>query len=152
MSRFNPWKVQPRGSQKLLFLSENLEQYSRTSRPSYRKMKLASAFPLTFWAAIFAAVPGIAQLHVDVPLPPYDPPPTISHHSQSRHDEPISDTEKPRTYRQHSDSEPKKATPNKQENENYSNRNHKGTKAHSTHDPSRRHRRKHLHWPWQHNK
>ena len=114
-------------------------------------MKLAAALVLAFWATWFGTVSsGIAQLHVDVPLPPYDPPPTISHHSQSRQDEPIRDTEKPRTYRNYS--ELKKATPGKQQKQNHSNRNLKATRPHSTHDPSRPHRRKHFHWPWQHHK
>src|ERR1700746_2129335 len=116
--RFRLWRVQPAASQELQFVSENLEYNSRVSRPIDRKMKLATAIASTFCAAIFAAVPGIAQLHVDVPLPPYDPPPTVSHHSQSRQDEPIAATEKPRRYRHYS--EPKKATPAKQEKQNHS--------------------------------
>jgi hypothetical protein len=114
-------------------------------------MKLAAALVLALCADFFGIIStGIAQEHVDVPLPPYDPPPTISHHSQSRHDEPIRGTENPRTYRHHP--EPSKATPAKEKKQSYSNRNLKGTKPHSTRNQDRRHSRKHFHWPWQHHK
>ena len=49
--------------------------------------KMKPAFTLTMIILVSAAFPAPAQEHVDVPLPPYDPPPTVSHHGETHDDQ-----------------------------------------------------------------
>src|SRR5215510_12179192 len=114
------------------------------SRPINQKMKPACVFAL-ICSTVFTVLPGNAQLHVDVPLPPYDPPPTVSHHSKSRPDETTRDTEGQRAYHAYS-----KTVPKKQTEKSYPYQKHDRTEAHSNHHRSKPHRHKHFHWPWQH--
>jgi len=72
-----------------------------------------------------------AQEHVDVPLPPYDPPPSVSHHrDQSKVDQPVHH----RSTSRHS-----------------SRGTHQGSSNHNHHHQSRHPKRshKHFHWPWE---
>src|ERR1700737_484571 len=93
-------------------------------------MKSASAFALICCASVFAILSLKAQEHVDVPLPPYDPPPTTSHRSQATPDEPRRSTSKPRAY-------DRNTIPKKTTKDFYSDRNRKRTKP----PPSRHHSR-----------
>src|SRR6516165_7291468 len=70
-----------------------------------------------------------AQEHVDVPLPPYDPPPSVSHHrDRSEVDQPIHH----RSTSRHS---------SRGERRSSSNHNHHGRHGKPAH--------KHFHWPWE---
>jgi hypothetical protein len=110
-------------------------------------MKPAYVFALICCSTVFTILSGNAQEHVDVPLPPYDPPPTVLHRSRPSQDETTRDTAKPGAYRHFSETAPKKQT-----EKNYPYRKQKRTEAHSTHHRSKTDRRKNLHWPWQHHK
>jgi hypothetical protein len=57
-------------------------------RPRNRKMNSAATFVPVLCASAFAIISLHAQEHVDVPLPPYDPPPSSSHYNQNRSSEP----------------------------------------------------------------
>ena len=46
-------------------------------------MKPVLILTILFFAFVLSRFPAAAQEHVDVPLPPYDPPPAASHHSES---------------------------------------------------------------------
>jgi hypothetical protein len=100
--------------------------------------KMKSAFTLTMMLFVAAALPALPQEHVDVPLPPYDPPPIVSHHRESHDDQSEQASQKAHSQRR---------TPQG---------DHR-TKSHHAdpHDP-RIHRRNrhhgHFHWPWQHGK
>src|SRR5260370_7161531 len=49
--------------------------------------QMKPAFTLMMIFFLSAAFPARAQEHVDVPLPPYDPPPTVSHHGENHGDQ-----------------------------------------------------------------
>jgi len=115
------------------------------ARPINQKMKPACLLALICCSTVFRILPGNAQEHVDVPLPPYDPPPTISHRSQSRPDETTRDSEGQRRYRHYSEAEPKKQT-----EKSYRYRKQDPPEGHSTHHRGKSHRHKHFYWPWQH--
>ena len=100
----------------------------------------SSSKAITFFFALLfiAPVPAFratAQEHVDVPLPPYDPPPTVSHHSES-----------------HTERTPRVSEQTRSE---YTTRSANVRTYHHTHSyrhltATRRHR--FFHWPWQHEK
>src|SRR5580704_17384525 len=46
-------------------------------------MKPVLTLTALLFASVLSGLPASAQEHVDVPLPPYDPPPAASHHSES---------------------------------------------------------------------
>ena len=50
-------------------------------------MKPVLTLTILFFAFVSSWLPAAAQEHVDVPLPPYDPPPAASHHSESHLDQ-----------------------------------------------------------------
>jgi hypothetical protein len=72
-----------------------------------------------------------AQEHVDVPLPPYDPPPSVSHHrDRSKVDQPVH---------------------HRSTSRHFSRSAHQRSSNHNHHRQSR-HRKpshKHFHWPWE---
>jgi hypothetical protein len=83
----------------------------------------------------FVSAPGFhaaAQEHVDVPLPPYDPPPTVSHHSESHAVQPSRATSQ-----------------NRSEHITHS---ANGRTHHSTRSYRRQTRRRSFHWPWEQRK
>ena len=51
-------------------------------------MKNALTFTALLFAFVLTGQPVVAQEHVDVPLPAYDPPPPASHHSEAQPDQP----------------------------------------------------------------
>ena len=110
-------------------------------------MNSASTSVLAFFAFVLAIVSVDAQEHVDVPLPPYDPPPTVPHHSQSSSDNPASQdatTDHPHTG---------SAASKKTTKQGYSSRNQKPAKPKYVQSVHRRNRRRQASfWPWQHSK
>jgi hypothetical protein len=110
------------------------------------KMNSASTSVRAFCAFVLAIVSVDAQEHVDVPLPPYDPPPTVPHH-QSRSDNPASQdvtTDHPHT----GSTASKKTT-----KQGYSSRNPKPAKPKYVQSVHYRNRHRHASfWPWQHSK
>src|ERR1700727_2370050 len=109
-------------------------------------MKPALTLTSLLYAIILPMAPIHAQEHVDVPLPAYDPPPKVSHHSEAHPDQP------PRAARQ-------SHTPVKVSSGHPSSTKGRTIKSsspgHSYHrPPHRRHvrHRRHsfFHWPWQH--
>ena len=85
------------------------------------------------WAAL---TPALAQEHVDVPLPPYDPPPTVSHHGENHNDESVHTS--------------RNAYPQRQtlKGERRTKSSHSDPRDHRNHHRRRSHG--HFHWPWQH--
>jgi hypothetical protein len=70
-----------------------------------------------------------AQEHVDVPLPPYDPPPSVSHHrDRSEVDQPVHHRSTNRHY----------SRSKRQSNHNHRRRSRQHNRSH-----------KHFHWPWE---
>src|ERR1700719_4217208 len=55
---------------------------------SVRTMKNALTFTALLFVFVLTGQPVVAQEHVDVPLPAYDPPPPASHHSEAQPDQP----------------------------------------------------------------
>jgi hypothetical protein len=96
-----------------------------------------------FLAFVLLAFSVHAQEHVDVPLPPYDPPPPASHHRETRDEQP------PSVSRQTPSQPTVHARPHSQPE------THHVKKSQNHHHPRRhaRHRRhSFFHWPWQHRK
>ena len=109
-----------------------------------QKMKPALASTALFCALVLPMFPVTAQEHVDVPLPPYDPPPTVSHHN---------DTHNVQAKGVSRDSlapakGPKEPHPGPKE------RHVKGSPQNQQHHRRhvRRRRQTHFHWPWQRRK
>src|ERR1700730_7041208 len=100
--------------------------------------KMKPAFTLTMIILVSAAFPAPAQEHVDVPLPPYDPPPTVSHHGENHDDQSAHAPQN--AHSQH-------RTPQG---------DHRTKSSHADPHDHRRHRRNkhhnHFHWPWEHRK
>jgi hypothetical protein len=108
-----------------------------------RKMRPALTLTAFYFAFALPRFPIAAQEHVDVPLPPYDPPPPASHHGETHDDQP------PRVSRQtHSQSRvsPRPHSQPKARNVKSSHDHH----HHRRHVRPRRH--SFFHWPWQHHK
>src|ERR1700681_4613161 len=55
---------------------------------SVRTMKIAQTITALLFAFVLTGQPVVAQEHVDVPLPAYDPPPPASLHSEAQPDQP----------------------------------------------------------------
>ena len=109
---------------------------------------LAPFRPAPTLAALFLAfvLSGFrvnAQEHVDVPLPPYDPPPPSSHHRETR------DERSPSVSRQTPSQPTIHARPHSQPDTHHVKKSH----DHHHHRRHARHRRhSFFHWPWQHPK
>jgi hypothetical protein len=88
--------------------------------------------------------PVAAQEHVDVPLPPYDPPPPASHHSETHDDQP------PRVSRQTHSQSRVSPRPHPQPKVRHVKSSHHPQHHHRRNVPPRRH--SFFHWPWQHHK
>jgi hypothetical protein len=72
-----------------------------------------------------------AQEHVDVPLPPYDPPPSVSHHrDRSEVDQPVRNRSTNRHYSRNQRQ--------RRSNHNHRRRSRQNNRSH-----------KHFHWPWE---
>jgi hypothetical protein len=111
------------------------------------KMNSASTSLLAFCASVLAIVSVDAQEHVDVPLPPYDPPPTVPHHSQSRSEKPAS--QDATVNHPHTGSAASKRTTK----QGYLSRNQKPAKPKYVQSVRHRNRGRHASfWPWQHSK
>src|SRR5271168_3276536 len=107
-------------------------------------MKFALTLTALFFAFVLSGLHVAAQEHVDVPLPPYDPPPPASHHSETH------DDQAPRVSRQsHSQSavSPRPHSPPKAPALKSSRH---PPRHHGSHDRHRRRRHSFFHWPWQH--
>jgi hypothetical protein len=110
-------------------------------------MKPGLALTLTTLFLAFGGFRAVSQEHVDVPLPPYDPPPTVSHHHNSQYEAaPVPS----RTTRKQSHSVPKRSFSKPKARSGVRN-----TKT--AHFDRRHHRqgtrhksRSYVHWPWQH--
>jgi hypothetical protein len=120
-------------------------------------MKAALKLTALFFAFVLPRAPLSAQEHVDVPLPPYDPPPPASHHGEAHPDQPqpvARPTQSP------SKASPRRPSPAKARIVKRSShpRSHYHAHSHSQH-PHPRHRRQvrhrrhsFFHWPWEHRK
>src|ERR1700733_12808925 len=111
-------------------------------------MKPAVTLTSLLFPFVLPIVPFSAQEHVAVPLPAYDPPPKVSHHS-----EPDSD-QAPHTARQSrspAKASPGHPSPSKGRSVNSSSPHHSYHRpGHRRHVRHRRH--SFFHWPWQHRK
>src|SRR5271167_1092728 len=100
--------------------------------------KMKPAFTLTMIILMSAAFPAPAQEHVDVPLPPYDPPPTVSRHGENHDDQSAHVPQKAHSLH--------RAPPG----------DHRTKSSHAVPHDHRRHRRNRhhgfFHWPWEHRK
>src|SRR6478752_6010315 len=114
------------------------------------------AFTLGLISVLLAAMPfsALAQEHVDVPLPPYDPPPTASHRRDNQNDQPA--PVPPKSHTQKRTSASQKRTPGSRKRPPAVKARTKSTSAHPhghhSHPRKKHHRRFHWHWPWQHSK
>src|ERR1700676_3367138 len=109
-------------------------------------MKPALTLTTLFFIFVLPRFPVAAQEHVDVPLPPYDPPPTVSHHRETQPDQP------PRSPNRQSLSPSKVSRQPHAPAKGHTVQNPKH-KRYSHHHPRRRPRsRRHsfFRWPWQH--
>jgi hypothetical protein len=104
-------------------------------------MKPTLSLTALFFAFVLPGFRLAAQEHVDVPLPPYDPPPPSSRHSQTH------------------DAQPPRVSQQTHSRPMVSPRPHVQPKAHdvksSPHHPHHhrrhvRHRHSFFQWPWQH--
>src|ERR1700722_13928090 len=110
-------------------------------------MKPALTLTTLFFAIVLPRFPAAAQEHVDVPLPPYDPPPSASHHRETHDEQPPRVSRKARPQ---ATVAPRPHSPPKKRNVKSSQHNHH---PHHPHQRRVRHRRHHFfHWPWQHPK
>jgi hypothetical protein len=108
-------------------------------------MKPALTLTALCVAFVLPSFPVAAQEHVDVPLPPYDPPPAASHHRETQSDQSL---RAPRP----SNSPPPKASrqPHSESNRHIAK---KPGQNHHYHQKRKHHRRhKSFRWPWEHRK
>jgi hypothetical protein len=111
-------------------------------------MKPTLTLTALFFAFVLPRVSGFAQEHVDVPLPPYDPPPPASHHRE------VQSAEPPRvSQKSHSPAKVSSRRPSLSQGRAVKN----SKRSHSHHRPRHRRQARHrrhsfFHWPWQHRK
>jgi len=98
-------------------------------------MKPALSLTMIYLASA-ALSPAQAQEHVDVPLPPYDPPPTVSHHGENHDDQSVHTSRNDHSQRQ--------ALKGGRRTKS----SHADPPDHRNHHRHRKHG--HFHWPWQH--
>jgi hypothetical protein len=97
---------------------------------------MKSAFTLMIFFFLSVVFRASAQEHVDVPLPPYDPPPVVSHHGEHPDDESAHVPEQAHAFRRTPNGEHRKKSADPHDR-----RIHRRNKHHS-----------HFHWPWQNRK
>jgi hypothetical protein len=120
-------------------------------------MKPVLILTILLFAFVLSRFPAAAQEHVDVPLPPYDPPPAVSHHSESHLEQPPRVSRQAHTKPQastRSQAKPKasprpKAKPKAKKSS--STHHKKQSKSKKKSKSKSHHRHGFFHWPWQHN-
>jgi hypothetical protein len=122
-------------------------------------MKPVLTLTTLLFAVVLSGLPLAAQEHVDVPLPPYDPPPAASHRSESHLRQPPGVSQeahaKPKVSARPQAKPKVSPRPKAKFNANKgSNSHHKNQNKNKSHHHSRSHsRHRHqgfFHWPWQH--
>jgi hypothetical protein len=125
------------------------ESADPSGQPIVAKLLILAPFkPALTLTVLFLVLvlPGFsvnAQEHVDVPLPPYDPPPPASHHKETP------DEQSPRASRQ------TPAQPTVHSRPHSRPETHHVKKSHDHHHHRRRAKHRghsFFHWPWQHRK
>src|SRR5277367_1829670 len=113
-------------------------------------MKPVLTLTILFFAFVLSGFPVAAQEHVDVPLPPYDPPPKASHHSETSPEQPSRAPQK--THAKPKVSKRSQAKPKaKKSSSSYRKKQSKSTKKSKKKKKSKSHHHSFFHWPWQHN-
>jgi hypothetical protein len=125
------------------------ESAGPSGQPMVAKLLILAPFKPALTLTVFFLVlvlPGFsvnAQEHVDVPLPPYDPPPPASHHKEAPEEQ------APRVSRQ----TPSQPTVHSRSHSQPETHHAKKTHDHHHYRRHAKHRRhSFFHWPWQHRK
>jgi hypothetical protein len=118
-------------------------------------MKPVQTLTTLFLAFVLSGFPVAAQEHVDVPLPPYDPPPKASHHSETSAAEPSGAPRKAHarpkvSKRSHSKPQAKKNSSTHRKKQNKSKKKSKPKKKSKHKKKSKSRHHGFFHWPWQH--
>jgi hypothetical protein len=112
-------------------------------------MKPVLTLTILFFAFVLSGFPVAAQEHVDVPLPPYDPPPKASHHSETYTDQPSRTPQK--THAKPKVSTQPHAKPKTKSSSSHRKKQNNSKKKSKNRKKSKSRHHSFFHWPWQRN-
>jgi hypothetical protein len=114
-------------------------------------MKPVLTLTTLFFAFVLSGFPVAAQEHVDVPLPPYDPPPKASHHSETYTDQPARAPRKTQAKPKASTRPSAKPKAKKSSSSHRKKQSKSKKKSKNKNKSKSHHHHSFFHWPWQHN-